>query len=176
MPRSMGRDSTDASTMQSHLTQAFFTLTVRITFRALGTSSCCPDFAKVCRSQGSRFRRAPACLFRGEDVQGEADGDGTGEAGAEPEDRYPDRCNDRFAAPETSAGLQLLRPAGVVFLNGYRTASAAVFLSVPTDALFRTLRSLLPLQRGPASNAGTTQPLELSFWRSASSSMAIRTR
>ena len=39
MPRSIGRDGAGASTMQSHFVQAFFTRSVRITFRALLTSS-----------------------------------------------------------------------------------------------------------------------------------------
>lgn len=37
----MGRDGAGASTIQLHLTQAFFTLTVRISFRELETSSSC---------------------------------------------------------------------------------------------------------------------------------------
>src|SRR5690606_27523180 len=112
------------------------------------------------RSPGSSFLQAPVCAPRGEDGQAEDDDAATGEAGGEPADRYPARCNGRFAAPAVSAGLRHLQPVGEVFRSGYRTASAAVFLSVPADALFRALHSLFSLQRVPALSAGTTQSLQ----------------
>ena len=43
-----------------------------------------------------------------------------------------------------------LQPAGAAFQNGYRTASAVVFLSAPADALFRALRSLFSSARASA--------------------------
>lgn len=151
--------------MQSHLTQAFFTLIVRITFRAHETSSSCSALTSLrylisLPHSGQQVSAGSSRCISRESIQGEGCGDGTGEAGVKPVDRYPDRCNDRFAAPAVSAGLQRIQPAGEVFQSWYRTASAAVFLSVPADALIRALRSRFSLRRGPAPNAGTTQSLQ----------------
>lgn len=64
-----------------------------------------------CRSPDSRFRQAPACLFRVGDDQAEDGDGGTGAADEGPVDRPPVRCSDRFAAPAVSAGLLLLQPS-----------------------------------------------------------------
>jgi hypothetical protein len=74
IPRSMGRDGAGASTIQSHRVQAFFTLTVRITFRALETSSSCSTltslrYAIPLPHPDSWFPQDPADVSRGEGVR-----------------------------------------------------------------------------------------------------------
>ncbi len=80
--------------------------------------------------------------------------------GGEPAGHPHAHCNDRFPVRVVSVGPQPVQPHAAVFQNGYRTASGAVFLSEPADALFpvHLLRSFL--RHVPVQSAGRPPSLQ----------------
>ena len=93
----------------SHILYRLFTRSVRITFRALLTSSSCsaltsPDNPAHRHTPGNSFLLAPGGVFHGEGVPVTDDDGATVATGGEPEDRLPAHCNDRCPVHVVSAG------------------------------------------------------------------------
>lgn len=106
--------------MQSHFVQAFFTRSVRITFRALLTSSSCsvltsPDNPARRHIPGNNFLQTPDGVFHGEGVPVTDDDGATVATGGEPVDRLPAHCNDRCPVRVVSAGPQPVQLHDAVF-------------------------------------------------------------